>query len=597
MAAALSRGQVVAAALAAAMAVASAVVPLRSGLGPPVLLVRSVSGAVFMAAGVVAWVQGAPARLGRLFLLAGAAMCLINLTLWPGPVLTTLRVLSGGYALFGVLLVHLLLAFPDGRISSRLARVTLAYGYVITGAYMLGQYLIGDAAGRRTCFPVGCASIGRAPIASDWASRVVPATLLACFPLALALLVAVLARRWRAAAAPARRTLRPVLLSLVATCGLAVTSGAVRLFLLDSAGWVRVGIAVVWGVTSSAVAVALLGGVLRNRLVLYGMGSLVSRLGLDGPDRELEASLARLLRDPTVQLLRARPDGAGFTDLRGGPVTGDATAADDRSWWFIGEPPAGAVVLDAATQPDPQVVQAVVGALRLVLENLTLHDRLREQLVEVAASRTRIVEASDAERRRVERDLHDGAQQHLVSMALAVQQARRQLTSDPDGAGRLLGEAEAQLGTALREIRDLARGLHPAILSEEGVGAAIESLADRLPLRVDVQDRLLRRYSSLVETTAYYVVCESLVNVVKHSGSASATVRLTEEGGTLGAEVEDHGTGGADPERGSGLRGLADRVSTVGGTLDVGPSTSGGTTVCARVPVDGAPGAAYGQGD
>ena len=582
MAGALGPARLVAAVLAAALAVASAIVPLWSGLGPPVLLVRSVSGVVFVAAGVVVWARDAPGRLGWRFLLAGSAMCLINVTLGPGPVLTTLRVLSGGYALFGITLVHLLLSYPGGRVPRGFDRALVAYGYLITGCYLAAQYLIGDASGQRFCAPVGCDAIGPAPIASDRAAAAVPVFVLVAFSVAVVLLVVALVRHWRAATPRGRRELRPVLLSLAATCGLAITSGAVRLLVLDGEGAVRVSIAVVWGVTVSAVAISLLVGALRNRLVLYGMGPLVDQLGADHPASELQTVLARLLRDPTVQLLRAEPDGTGFLDLNGVHVV---PGGPGRVWLPIGEPPAGAISYDSHASPDPRVVQAVTGALRLLLDNLRLQDRLREQLIEVDASRARILQASDEERRRVERDLHDGAQQHLVTSTLTVRQARSQLRHAPDAADLLLAGVETQLRTALREIRDLARGLLPAILSEEGIGAAVDSLAARLPLRTEVHDALPRRYPFVLETTSYFVVCEALVNVVKYAEVDEALVRLTERDGTVLVEVDDRGRGGAEPDHGSGLRGLADRVGAVGGLLEVSSPPGAATTVRASLPV------------
>ena len=229
---------------------------------------------------------------------------------------------------------------------------------------------------------------------------------------------------------------------------------------------------------------------------------------------------------------------------------------------------------------DPGLVEAVGNAARLALENERLAAEVRAQLEEVRASRVRIVEAADAERRRVERDLHDGAQQRLVALAMRLQVAKQ---STPE-ASALLDAATTELETAIGEVRGLARGVHPTILTESGLAAAIDALAERttIPVVADVVDS---RFDATVEATAYFVVAEALTNVVRYSGAGGARVTVREAGDTLLVEVTDDGRGGADPAAGSGLRGLDDRVAAIGGRLTITSPAGGGTTVRAELPV------------
>ena len=229
---------------------------------------------------------------------------------------------------------------------------------------------------------------------------------------------------------------------------------------------------------------------------------------------------------------------------------------------------------------DPGLVEAVGSVARMALENERLSAQVRAQLEEVRASRERIVEAADAERRRVERDLHDGAQQRLTALAIRLQTSR----SDVPEAAALLDEATGELQAAIAEVRDLARGVHPTILTELGLAAAVDALAERAPIRVDV-DIPDGRMPDPVEATAYFVVAEALTNVARYAEATSAQVRATEDGERLVVTVTDDGRGGADPTRGSGLRGLADRVAAARGLLDVVSQPGAGTTVRVELPL------------
>ena len=321
---------------------------------------------------------------------------------------------------------------------------------------------------------------------------------------------------------------------------------------------------------------------LRPRLNRGRMAGLVVELGRGVPLGGLRDVLARALGDPSLQLAFAAPSGSGYVDAAGQPVdlpVGDPTRTVTRL--ERGGELLGVLVHDPLIEvEDPGLVEAVGNAARLALENERLAAEVRAQLEEVRASRVRIVEAADAERRRVERDLHDGAQQRLVALAMRLQVAKQ---STPE-ASALLDEATTELETAIGEVRGLARGVHPTILTESGLAAAIDALAERttIPVVADVVDR---RFDATVEATAYFVVAEALTNVVRYSGAGGARVTVREAGDTLFVEVTDDGRGGADPAAGSGLRGLDDRVAAIGGRLTVTSPAGGGTTIRAELPV------------
>jgi signal transduction histidine kinase len=203
---------------------------------------------------------------------------------------------------------------------------------------------------------------------------------------------------------------------------------------------------------------------------------------------------------------------------------------------------------------------------------------------ELLASRARIVEAGDAERRRLERNLHDGAQQRLVSLSLSLRLAQAKLGSDPHAADEILSGASVELALALEELRELARGIHPAVLTDRGLGPALESLADRTPVPVNLEEVPDGRLPAPVEAAAFYVVSEALTNVTKYADASSVNVRIAQEDGYAIVEVADDGCGGADPKGGSGLRGLSDRVAALEGRLAIVSPPGAGTRIRAEIP-------------
>jgi signal transduction histidine kinase len=216
---------------------------------------------------------------------------------------------------------------------------------------------------------------------------------------------------------------------------------------------------------------------------------------------------------------------------------------------------------------------------------LRRHEIEQARTEELRASRARIVEAADAARRRIERDLHDGAQQRLVTLALDVRMARARLDREPDSAGPFLERIGAELGAASAELRELARGIHPAVLTERGLAPAIAALAARAPVPVEILDLPEERLPATAEATAYFTVSEALTNVAKYARATHATVRLAREDGALAIEIRDDGVGGAEAGTGSGLSGLADRVGALDGSLHVESPAGEGTLVRAVLPL------------
>jgi signal transduction histidine kinase len=241
-------------------------------------------------------------------------------------------------------------------------------------------------------------------------------------------------------------------------------------------------------------------------------------------------------------------------------------------------------VVAASTEPNglPAGTELRIADFAELVSDALASADAREQL---AASRARIVEAADAERRRLERNLHDGAQQRLVSLAVALRSAETRLRDDPDGAERLLARARDELALALDELRALAHGIHPGILSDRGLGAALEQLSARAPLPVEVSALPAKRFPDQVEVAAYYLVAEGVTNAAKHSQASFVAVRVIQVDDRALIEVSDDGVGGAELSGGTGLRGLADRLEALGGGLDISSSRDAGTTLAGRIPL------------
>jgi signal transduction histidine kinase len=335
----------------------------------------------------------------------------------------------------------------------------------------------------------------------------------------------------------------------------------------------------VWNV----LPVSMLAGLFATRLARGRVATLAVRLASGVPTGGLAALLAETLRDPSVELAFPAPDGNGLVDTDGRPVVAPSPDDPTRAVTRLerdGRLLALLVHDPAIDEGDPDLVPAVGSVAQMALVNERLSAQVKAQLEEVRASRSRIVEATDAERRRVERELHDGAQQRLVALSMKLEAARAGVV----GASTLIDQTTAELGVAIDEVRQLARGLHPTILTESGLRAAVDALAERTPIPVTV-DVPEGRFPGVAEATAYYVIAEAITNVAKYAAASGITVRVRQEDGRLRVTIEDDGRGGADPASGSGLRGLFDRVAAAGGSLRVESPPGAGTRILAEVPV------------
>ena len=394
-------------------------------------------------------------------------------------------------------------------------------------------------------------------------------------------LLVVVAARWVSASGAARSRQTPVLLA-----GLVLAGGFIVTFVWqtvlptsgrDPLGEMRT---IVLAVLRVLVAVGLLIGVLRDDAARGRIADLVVRLDGLPPMPVLQASLRDALGDPSLEVYRWEPSLAAFTDATGTAATPPADGAS-RAVLAIGSAssPGTRDRPRSGAARRPGLVSAAAAAVRLAVENERLQAEVRAQLEAVQASRARIVEAQDDERRRIERDLHDGAQQRLVSLQLSLQMLRRDLGPDADPAAVAeLEAATAEATAAISDIRELARGVHPAILTEAGLGPALASLADRAPLPVVVIDELDRRLPTRVEATAYFVAGRGLTNAIKHAGASRVDLRTWIADDELRLDVRDDGRGGADASNGTGLTGIQDRVAALGGTVrldsrDVGRGT------------------------
>ena len=319
-------------------------------------------------------------------------------------------------------------------------------------------------------------------------------------------------------------------------------------------------------------------GMLATRRARGVVGDLVVELGR--ARGSVQDALARALGDPTLELLLWLPDREAWVTENG--TERALPSGDDRGLTLIGER-LGAILHDRVFLAQPALLEAAGSAARFAIENERLQAQLRAQLQALRESRTRIVRSADEERRRLERDLHDGAQQRLLGLGMALQLLHARVDGDADAAA-LLTETESELQQALSELRELARGIHPAVLTDQGLDAAVRTLADRAPLPVQVRE-LGGRLPPHVETAAYFVIAEALTNVAKYAHATSAWVSLgPRTNGHVEIEVGDNGVGGADPAVGSGLRGLVDRVGALDGQLMVESPPGGGTRIRAEIP-------------
>ena len=562
------------------ISLAAAVLPSKlRGDSLPFEAVRELGvGVLFVIAGVLGWARRPASAIGRLLTVAGLAWLLARDLVWAG---TNPVVFTAGLVLVLLpiaFLAHLAVAFPSGRVGSSLERAIVASSYIVIIAGVAFLNLSECAECPRNLLAVR---------AEGGFPGFLRTTVLVATLVTIAAFSGVLVNHWRRGTRAARRILAPVLPTALLYAAVSAANGLSELGAPVGLGrdWAWVEEFAIW-----AVPVAFL----RSRLARHGVGELVVELGEKGPGGELRGAVPRALGDPSAEIAYWMPKSGTYVDGNGcdvelpGEGPGRAVTVIHRAGRRI-----GALVHDPALREEPGLLDTVCAAAGLAMENEQLHAEVLAQLDEVRASRARIVEAADAERRRVERNLHDGAQQRLVTLSLALAMARSRMGSEPAGSDRasvgsgvedLLSEAAEELILALKELRELARGIHPAILTEEGLIAAIEALAERSPVPVEVAARADISLPPPVEAAAYYVVSEALANVAKYANASAVAVTIAHCERRLRVEVSDDGRGGAKVRPGSGLEGLADRVAALDGQLVVESHPGTGTRVRAEIP-------------
>lgn len=554
---------------------------------PPILLIDDlIPGYAFAFAGLIAWSQRPWNRVGTLMVGIG-----LGLLVGTGPVPTPSplgeqqNVLGNTWTFFqlvfgllwAVALLHLLLVFPEGRFVNRLDSRMVRSLYVVVP-------MSGLALGVLALVPLQSLDAYLGP--ADLRFGVIGVSLVATFVYYLGrwvLGLGLVIRRWVRAAPARRRSMSPVAWSLI------------PIVLAWLGPFASVGPMVIWGVWPRLVLatplllvslpVGFLVGLLRSEHEMSSVGDLVVKLSDGMLPEQLQPALARTLHDPSLEVLYWLPTLGRYADLNGETLSLPAPNSS-RAATVLGDPssPVAALVYDSSLRNEARLVDTAAAAVRLALENARLQVQLRAQLDEVQQSRMRLVEAADSERRRVERDLHDGAQQQLVTLLLSLQLAKAEARRSSDSTtAQLLDSSITSLRQALDELRNLARGIHPTILAEAGLMPAISSLAERCPIALEVSGEL-DRIEPKLETALYFVAAEAITNAVKHSKGQRISVDLGHRSGWVSVDISDDGIGGADPSRGTGLVGLADRVAAVGGRLNVQSSPSRGTTVHAEVP-------------
>ncbi len=538
----------------------------------------------YVVSGLVSWRRRPDSHLGVLMLATGF-VTFANFLVWArSDVLFTIG--AATQLLPPVLLLHLFLAFPSGRLATRASRAVVAAGYGFA-ALTVPELLLGLEAPRNVL------AVWDAPVV---ATVLLDVQLLGISGLALVGL-ALLVRRRRQHGP----SVRPAVDLLVRASSLGLVTIA-ALLLMGLLGWTTAtdAIRIVTFLIVGSAPIVFLAGVLHARLGRASVEGLLDELGRRPRPVEVQDAVARALRDPSATLAYWVPEYDSWADIEGRQV--DLAPTPGRTATPVEHAGTTVAVVrhDAALDDEPELLAAVASVVGMTVENARLHVELRARVEEVRGSRVRILQAEEDERRRLERDLHDGAQQRLVALSLELGRLRRDVAAAPGAADAVatsadlvvrLDEARDTVQESLDELRALAHGIYPATLADHGLAVALESLATRSTVPVRIEGSPAQRLPPPVELAAHYVVSECLANVMKHADASSVTVRLeaTPNTGsatkpkTLVVEVIDDGRGGIT-DGGSGLRGLADRVEAIGGSLHVASPAGVGTTVRAELP-------------
>jgi signal transduction histidine kinase len=544
----------------------------RSGLAATL---TAVAGLALVVAGLVTAFGGRAGRIGDLAVLAGLLWFAPVFVGWeegPPPV-RSLAMLAAGFAF--PLLLHLVLAYPSGRLQGTAARTLVSAAYLEAALVALGGALFRDPFFDPNCW-ANCSdnvflvhAVPRLARAIEAADR--------WFTAAAAAALAVLCvRRLLRDSGPARRALLPVAMpALLLAAGIIAHAVALQrrpledptnpvfrtIFMVGCAAVILLAVGLVWAAT-------------RSRVQRRAVARIATSLGEAPPPGSLHTALAKAVGDPELQIAYWLPALQRFVDASGRPVAEPAAGRGRTITALVRDGRQIAVVAHTAALPDLE--PELGAAVRLALENERLQAEALSRLDQLRASRVRIVETGDGERRRLERDLHDGAQQRLLALSYDLRLARGQAQADGDMVtGSLLTQATDQAQAALEELRELAHGIYPAVLTEAGLAAALATLADAAPVPVELHTVAQGRYPAAVETAAYLLVAEALDGAAGR-GATHTIVSTVQDGGRLVVTVDDDGT-----DRTSAMVQLADRVGALDGRLEVGPTRLRAELPCA----------------
>ncbi|WP_344749741.1 sensor histidine kinase [Streptosporangium vulgare] len=469
--------------------------------------------AAFVGAGLVAVRVRPRNRVGPLMVVIGLLWLLARFAPLPETAAGVRTALAGAWA---AVLAHLVVAFPGGRLTSRLPRAVAGTAYLSTaGVAVLATTGLASSAVVRGAATAGAVLSGLA-------------------------LMGLQVSRWRASSVTRRRSLNPVLAAAVVVTALFVTLKPMMI-----AGVAVRSLTPVMQVALAAVPLAYLGGLLRRRIDRGGVAELVVHLRDVSRPVSIQRALAEVLHDPTLRVGYWMPESSRYVDADGRvvlpPDGGDrvATRADHDG------APLALLVHDPALLDNPELVEATCAAAALALSNERLAAELRARLHQLAESRGQVLRAAETERRRLERDLHDGVQQRLLSIPMTLSLAESRLSTSPDQARELVGEAKTTTLAVLDELRALSQGIHPPVLTERGLRGAVRELAALAPVPLRLSFEIPAPLPVEVETTAYYVVAEAVANVTKHAGAREARVRASDEAGGLLVEISDDGRAGS----------------------------------------------------
>ena len=520
----------------------------------------------YMVSGLIAWWRRPMSRLGPLMLTAGFVTPLSLLPFARNPLLASIGEVFE--VLPAAMYLHVFLAYPTGRLPQRRERVTVVSCYVATLVPTIVKIMLGDN-------PTNLFTVAVLPVAAERVEQVQ-------FGVICALLLygaVLLHMRRRTAGRPKHRFTA----LLVDAFGLALVSLAAL-----SLGGIRPwpGIAVVQALTSLALGlapVAFLIALLDLRLARTDVGGLLVELDRD-PTVDLQGPLARALHDPSLRLAYWLPEQGTWADQDGQPI---ALPGPDqrRSIRLIHRDhvPVAALFFDPSLDDEHELLDALSAAAGIALENGRLRAELRARVLELQSSRARALEAGRLERQRLERDLHDGAQQRLVGITIELGRLEHGMAAD-DQLKQRLAKTRQEVSESLEQLRDIAHGIYPAVLSGHGLAVALESVIASAAVPVSLRVGFTERLPEPVEIAAYYVVSEALANIGKHAQADTATVDLARDADVLVVEISDDDGGGANIFGGTGLRGLNDRVEVLGGQVLVTNPAAGGCTVRAEIP-------------